>query len=103
MSSAMMSAPSAARRTASARPWPRAAPVMKTTFPSKRRGVSAGMTGSFLAGLAGVRLAAVRLAGRAGLAGGPGRVQPGRDRAAVDAQVAAGDVARAVRREEVDG
>src|SRR6201994_3562005 len=33
MSSAMMSAPSAASRTACARPWPRAAPVMKATLP----------------------------------------------------------------------
>src|SRR4051812_6522823 len=33
---AMTSAPSCANRTASARPWPRAAPVMKTTWPSKR-------------------------------------------------------------------
>src|SRR5689334_21738367 len=34
MSTAMMSAPSAASRTASARPCPRAAPVMNATFPS---------------------------------------------------------------------
>ena len=30
----MMSAPSSAKRTACDRPWPRAAPVMKATFPS---------------------------------------------------------------------
>src|SRR4051794_22479109 len=36
MSTAMMSAPSDARRTACARPWPRAAPVMKATLPSTR-------------------------------------------------------------------
>src|ERR1700733_6187858 len=35
ISSAMMSAPSAASRTACARPWPRAAPVMKATLPFK--------------------------------------------------------------------
>src|SRR2546421_2565661 len=34
MSTAMMSAPSRARRTAWALPWPRAAPVMKATRPS---------------------------------------------------------------------
>src|SRR6195952_3403249 len=33
MSTAMMSAPSAASLTACARPWPRAAPVMKAVFP----------------------------------------------------------------------
>ena len=33
MSTAMMSAPSAARRTACARPCPRAAPVISATFP----------------------------------------------------------------------
>src|SRR6266581_3893484 len=111
MSSAMMSAPSAAKRTASARPCPRAAPVMKTTFLSKRRGVSVGMAGSFLSGPTALFLSgstalpgATALPGpTAGLAGRPGRVQAGRDGAAVDAQVAAGDVARAVRREEVDG
>ena len=32
MSTAMMSAPSSANRTAWARPWPRAAPVMKATL-----------------------------------------------------------------------
>src|SRR5262249_46115886 len=37
MSTAMTSAPSAANRTASARPCPRAAPVMNTTWPSNRR------------------------------------------------------------------
>ena len=36
MSTAMMSAPSCASRTACARPWPRAAPVMKATLPSTR-------------------------------------------------------------------
>src|SRR6185369_10856559 len=36
MSIAMMSAPSDASRTACARPWPRAAPVMKATLPSTR-------------------------------------------------------------------
>src|SRR4051812_8247935 len=36
MSTAMMSAPSSARRTAWLRPWPRAAPVMKATLPSTR-------------------------------------------------------------------
>src|ERR1700712_4738155 len=36
MSTAMTSAPSAAIRTACARPWPRAAPVMKATLPSSR-------------------------------------------------------------------
>jgi hypothetical protein len=34
MSTAMMSAPSCASRIAWLRPWPRAAPVMKATFPS---------------------------------------------------------------------
>src|SRR5690349_7829647 len=34
MSTAMMSAPSWARRSACERPWPRAAPVMKATLPS---------------------------------------------------------------------
>src|SRR6478609_6473134 len=34
MSTAMMSAPSCANRTAWARPWPRAAPVMNATLPS---------------------------------------------------------------------
>src|ERR1700748_515552 len=34
MSTAMMSAPSCASRTACDRPWPRAAPVMKATLPS---------------------------------------------------------------------
>src|ERR1700731_3789189 len=34
MSTAMMSAPSLAIRTACARPWPRAAPVMKATLPA---------------------------------------------------------------------
>src|ERR1700677_126174 len=36
MSTAMMSAPSSARRTAWLRPWPRAAPVTKATLPSTR-------------------------------------------------------------------
>src|SRR6201993_5027009 len=36
MSTAMMSAPSAAMRTACARPWPRAAPVMNATLPVSR-------------------------------------------------------------------
>src|SRR3954451_5584740 len=35
----MTSAPSAASRTACARPWPRAAPVMKATLPSSLRAV----------------------------------------------------------------
>src|SRR3954451_24429505 len=35
MSIAMMSAPSSASRIACARPWPRAAPVMKATRPSR--------------------------------------------------------------------
>src|SRR3954466_8010010 len=34
MSTPMMSAPSSARSTACERPWPRAMPVMKATFPS---------------------------------------------------------------------
>src|SRR5450759_4992082 len=42
MSTAMMSAPSWASRTASARPCPRAAPVMKATFPVKRSTVDIG-------------------------------------------------------------
>src|ERR1700759_4959766 len=36
MSTAMMSAPSRAMRTACARPWPRAAPVMNATLPVSR-------------------------------------------------------------------
>src|ERR1700760_963129 len=60
MSSAMMSAPSAASRTACARPWPRAAPVMKATLPSRSptraspclvgqtSGVNAGQPQAFL-------------------------------------------------------
>src|SRR6202044_1736928 len=36
MSTAMMSAPSLAIRTAWARPWPRAAPVMNATLPASR-------------------------------------------------------------------
>ena len=36
MSTAMMSAPSWASRTAWLRPWPRAAPVMNATLPSTR-------------------------------------------------------------------
>src|ERR1700677_3010427 len=36
MSTAMMSAPSSASRTAWLRPWPRAAPVMKATLPCTR-------------------------------------------------------------------
>src|SRR6476659_1426891 len=40
MSTAMMSAPSCAIRTAWARPWPRAAPVMKATLPSTRPVIS---------------------------------------------------------------
>src|SRR3984885_6237173 len=36
MSTAMMSAPSRAIRTAWARPWPRAAPVMNATLPASR-------------------------------------------------------------------
>src|SRR3984893_16871508 len=41
ISSATMSAPSAASRTACARPWPRAAPVIKATLPLRFPTVSA--------------------------------------------------------------
>src|SRR6516164_9085307 len=43
MSTAMMSAPSCASRTAWLRPWPRAAPVMKATWPSTRPRTSLGI------------------------------------------------------------
>src|SRR5215472_1449617 len=39
MSTAMMSAPSCASRTAWLRPWPRAAPVMNATLPATRPGI----------------------------------------------------------------
>ena len=45
MSTAMMSAPSCASRTAWLRPWPRAAPVMKATLPETRP-----ISASFVAG-----------------------------------------------------
>jgi len=47
MSMAMMSAPSCANRTACARPWPRAAPVMNATLPSTRPAITNSILSSF--------------------------------------------------------
>src|SRR5690606_8313864 len=71
MSTAMMSAPSCASRTAWLRPWPRAAPVMKATLPETRP-----ISASFVAGKGGNAVVQVSLgfagcgSGRRGRVGG---------------------------------
>src|SRR5215469_5945280 len=70
MSTAMMSAPSCASRTAWLRPWPRAAPVMKATLPATRPGIVTSFKRVFSGDEHGERLPAADRRRR----GEPGRV-----------------------------
>src|SRR3954471_23855078 len=73
MSTAMMSAPSCASRTAWLRPWPRAAPVTKATLPSMRPAMGSAPPVSSAAGGGGGDALGDRARGQPALAGGEGR------------------------------